>query len=80
MLLFIYKKQQHTGTTAAAYLVWYGLGRTWIEGLRSDSLYIGSSGIRVSQLLSMVLVIVGIVILSINIVKSIKSKKGKING
>ncbi len=80
ILLFTYKKQEHTGTTAAAYLIWYGLGRTWIEGLRSDSLYIGSTGIRVSQLISIILVVVGAVVLSINIYKSIKMKKGKSNG
>ncbi len=34
------------------YIAWYGLGRVWIEGLRTDSLYIGGSGIRVSQLLA----------------------------
>ena len=33
-----------------AYLAWYGLGRVWIEGLRTDSLYLGS--FRVSQLLA----------------------------
>lgn len=31
---------------------WYGLGRMFIEGLRTDSLYIGDTGIRVSQLLA----------------------------
>ena len=34
------------------YLGWYGLGRVWIEGLRTDSLYIGSTGIRVSQVVA----------------------------
>ena len=34
------------------YIGWYGLGRVWIEGLRSDSLYIGASGVRVSQLIA----------------------------
>ena len=80
ILLFSYHKSKQTGTTTAAYLVWYGLGRTWIEGLRSDSLYIGSSGIRVSQLLSMILVVAGIVILSMNIYRSIKEKRKEING
>ena len=37
------------------YLAWYGLGRSWIEGLRTDSLYLGATGIRVSQLLAVVL-------------------------
>ena len=39
------------------YFFWYGLGRAWIEGLRTDSLYLGSTGIRVSQLLSVVLLL-----------------------
>lgn len=34
------------------YLSWYGLGRLWIEGLRTDSLYLFGTGIRVSQLLA----------------------------
>ena len=34
------------------YVIWYGLGRVWIEGLRTDSLYLGGTGIRVSQLLA----------------------------
>lgn len=36
------------------YLAWYGLGRAWIEGLRTDSLYLGATGIRVSQLLAVI--------------------------
>jgi len=43
--------------------LWYGIGRTWIEGLRTDSLYIGSSGIRVSQALSVVLALTALIIL-----------------
>ena len=34
------------------YAVWYGIGRALIEGLRTDSLYITGTGIRVSQLLA----------------------------
>jgi len=39
------------------YLCWYGIGRVIIEGLRTDSLYIPGTGIRVSQLLSGLLVL-----------------------
>ena len=48
-------RRQYDGQCAALYFFWYGLGRAWIEGLRTDSLYLGSTGIRVSQLLSVVL-------------------------
>lgn len=45
------------------YLILYGIGRTWIEGLRTDSLYLFGSGIRVSQALSLLMVITGIILL-----------------
>lgn len=75
LLILTYLKSKNVGTTTATYLVWYGFGRLWIEGLRSDSLYIGSSNIRVSQLLSFVLIIIGLSIFIYNIIKNAKSKK-----
>ena len=56
LTIFIKKgKRQYDGQVALIYFFWYGLGRAWIEGLRTDSLYIGNTGIRVSQLLSLVI-------------------------
>ena len=49
-LHFISKKRRYDGQIALMYVAWYGLGRTFIEGLRMDSLYIGS--FRVSQLVA----------------------------
>ena len=80
ILIVTYFKSKFTGTTTATYLIWYGIGRTLIEGLRTDSLYISGTSIRVSQLLSLILVVVGLAVLSINIYKAIKSKKGLTNG
>ena len=51
-------KRRYDGQCALLYFFWYGLGRAWIEGLRTDSLYLGSSGIRVSQALSLLLILV----------------------
>ena len=79
-LLVAYHKTKLTGTTTSIYLIWYGIGRTWIEGLRSDSLYIGSTNIRVSQVLSLILVAIGLVVLCRNIYKMIKLKKEQTNG
>lgn len=76
LLYFVFKKSNTKGTTTATYLIWYGIGRTWIEGLRSDSLFIGTTGIRVSQLLSVLLVVVGIVILCVNLYLKRKKKNG----
>ena len=56
-------KRKYDGQASLLYFLWYGLGRAWIEGLRTDSLYIGHTGIRVSQALSIVLVLVSAVLL-----------------
>ena len=59
VLLMHKKKKRFQGELFSLYMVWYGFGRMFIEGLRSDSLYIGS--FRVSQILSSVILIVGII-------------------
>ena len=48
------KKRKFDGEVFLLYVAWYGLGRAWIEGLRTDSLYLFSTGIRVSQLVAIV--------------------------
>ena len=50
LLHFLSGKRRYDGQIALGYAAWYGLGRTIIEGLRMDSLYIGP--FRVSQLLA----------------------------
>ena len=61
VLHFLSKKRRYDGQIALGYLAWYGLGRAYIEGLRTDSLYIGS--IRVSQLLAAVSCVVALSLL-----------------
>ena len=56
-------KRRFDGHCVALYFLLYGIGRFWIEGLRTDSLYIGTTGIRASQVLSLLLVILADVIL-----------------
>lgn len=60
------KKRKFDGQYFWLYILWYGLGRVWIEGLRTDSLYIGASGIRVSQLLAGVSALAALIVLLIN--------------
>lgn len=62
-LHFLSKKRQYDGQIALGYVAWYGLGRTWIEGLRMDSLYWGP--FRASQLLAAVTCVAAVVILLI---------------
>ena len=52
LLHFLSKHRRFDGQVALGYAAWYGLGRAFIEGLRMDSLYLGS--FRVSQLLAAV--------------------------
>lgn len=65
--IFSKKWQKYYGQVAFLYMVWYGLERMFVEGLRTDSLYlpftIGDYEPRVSQLLSAALVVAGIVLL-----------------
>lgn len=63
ILLFYYKLRFHRfdGQVILSYFIWYGLGRMWIEGLRTDSLYIGQTGIRVSQLVAFLCFVWGVV-------------------
>lgn len=56
-LHFLTKKRKFDGQIFLSYLTWYGLGRVWIEGLRTDSLYLFSTGIRVSQLVAALCVV-----------------------
>ncbi len=81
LLLYITLKKfrKFSGQLFLSYGVWYGLGRMIIEGMRTDSLYIGSTGIRVSQLLSAVIVVVCGVILSGMLIK-IRKHPVKIEG
>ena len=61
MLLIIRKKDnfRHKGLLLFVYFIWYGIGRFFIEGLRTDSLYLGS--FRISQIVSIILILMGII-------------------
>ena len=63
LLLFLlwYRPKKHfTGEMFFLYLGGYGLGRVWIEGLRTDSLLVPGTGIAVSQALAGVCVLVAL--------------------
>ena len=72
MLFVVTKGRRFDGENTWFYFMWYGLGRSWVEGLRTDSLYLFDwtfmgQPIRVSQALSMVMVVVAAVMLFYNI-------------
>ena len=68
-LHFYIKKRKFDGEIFLLYMAWYGLGRSWIEGLRTDSLYLFSTGIRVSQMLAIVFFVAALGILLYNYLK-----------
>lgn len=72
ILHFYSKKRKFSGEIFLLYAAWYGLGRSIIEGLRTDSLYLFGSGIRVSQMLGIVSFVAATAVL---VVKWIKRKK-----
>ena len=69
VLLHFYGKyrQRYPGQIFYMYLVWYGFERMLVEGLRHDSLYLWNTGIRVSQVLSAIIMVIGIIMLIKNI-------------
>lgn len=65
LLLHIISKYYYKfkGQMFLCYLLWYGLGRAWIEGLRTDSLWLVENVIKVSQVLAVVCVLIAAVLL-----------------
>ena len=63
IILIIIRKNKYTkvGTITGTYLIWYSLGRFFIEHLRTDSLMIG--GFRVAQIVSIILFALGLVLI-----------------
>ncbi len=77
VLLMVYLKQKKHGTATATYLIWYGVVRALIEPMRTDSLLFPGTTAdfvfnRISFVLSIALVVVGMVLLFLN-------KKGKLS-
>lgn len=62
-MLWYRRRKKFDGEMLWIYLLGYGLGRAWIEGLRTDQLILFGTGIPVSQALSVLLVVVSAAIL-----------------
>lgn len=65
----VHKHRKYKGEIFFLYGVWYGLERMVVEGLRTDSLYVGDTTIRASQLLSAIIVVAFLICHIINMVK-----------
>lgn len=60
LMIFFNKYRKNSGEVTCLYGILYGTGRFFIEGMRTDSLYIGT--FRVSQIVSLLFVVIGIVL------------------
>lgn len=75
LLLIIRNKNKYknTGLLLFIYFIWYGVGRFFIEGLRTDSLYLGT--LRISQIISIILILIGIIGITFTIIRGDKKCK-----
>ena len=73
-ICLIYRKKKFNGQIALTYFAWYGFGRMFIEGLRTDSLYVGP--FRISQVVGLVCFVAGMTLM---VVGSVLTRKGKLD-
>ena len=60
-LLWLSKRKSADGEVCFTYFIWYGIGRFFIEGLRTDSLYWGP--FRISQVVALLTAVLGLILL-----------------
>ncbi len=74
LICLIYRKKKFNGQMALTYFAWYGFGRMFIEGLRTDSLYVGP--FRISQVVGALCFIAGV---SLMVAGFVLVQKGKLD-
>ena len=75
IITLLYRKKKFNGQMALMYFTWYGFGRMFIEGLRTDSLYVGP--FRISQVVGAVCFLAGSALLIAGFILSHKGKLDK---
>ena len=76
LITLFYHKKKFNGQNVLAYFAWYGFGRMFIEGLRTDSLYLFNTDIRVSQLVGFLCFIIAG---SLWVLGLVMARRGKLN-
>lgn len=77
LMLLLWRKKHFDGEVTLLYFAGYGIGRFFIESLRTDQLKLGSTGIAVSQMLGLTLFVASVVIEIIVLLKIRGKKKQK---
>ncbi len=82
VMLLLYGRyiKKNSGEQFFAYFAWYGIGRAFIEGLRTDSLYVPGTSLRISQILGIVFAVVSIVCVILLRLGRLEKVKAAING
>lgn len=65
LLLLLRRLPVKRGEIFLSYVIWYSIGRFFIEGLRTDSLYLFGTGIRTAQLVSVLAAVVAVILIII---------------
>lgn len=73
LLIFRRRKFAKPGQTMSLYLIWYGVGRFFIEGMRTDSLML--MNLKVAQIVSLIMIITGFIIFILMMVRGRKNLK-----
>lgn len=74
VVLLVFMKSNKKVISTATYLVWCGFGRAIIESIRGDSLFVGASSVRISQVLSILMFLIGAGILIYEFIKNFRQK------
>lgn len=74
LMPLLWKKKHFDGEMTLLYFAGYGIGRFFIESLRTDQLQIGNTGIAVSQMLGIMLFFTSVVVESVVLIKKRKKK------
>lgn len=74
LITLLYRKKKFNGQITLMYFAWYGFGRFFIEGLRTDSLYVGP--FRISQVVGLVCFVAGVTLM---VVGSVLTRNGKLD-
>ena len=69
IMLLTHKRKKFKGQIFATYAIGYGVGRFWIEGLRTDQLKLWHSGIPVSQVVAVGMIVAGLLIVVLGLRK-----------
>ena len=77
MIILRRKKFMNIGYLTSFYLVWYGIERFFVEGMRTDSLMFLS--LKVAQVVSLIMMIIGVVLFIYSLKKSKKYEEGEEN-